>query len=155
MLARSHQHLHGIRRSVERTRDLSDRVVGLGPFSIGLDGLLAVIPGVGAAYSVAAGGLILVQAVRARASFPTLVSMAALLLVDSALDAVPIPLAPAAADILFTGHKWASNLLLRHIEDTLYYEGSRADAEADPKYREAVEQLRKAGDRRRIVFLHD
>ncbi len=153
MLARSHLDLHGIRSSVERTRRLSDRVVGIGPIGIGLDGVLAWIPGLGAAYSLAAAVMIMVQAVRAHASLPTLFSMAGILVADTALDAVPIPLAPAAADMLFTGHKWASNMLLKHMEETLYYEGGRQEAEADPRFREALAAMQQAGDRRRIVFL--
>lgn len=155
MFARSHHDLHGIRASVEKTRNLSDRVVGIGRFGIGLDGLLAFVPGVGAAYSFAAAAFLLVQGYRARASLPTLASMTALLFADTALDALPIPLAPAAADVFFTGHKWASTMLLKHIEETLYYEGSRRDAEADSHFREARDRLKAAGDRRRIIFLHD
>jgi hypothetical protein len=155
MFARSHNDLHHIRTSVEKVRNLSDRVVGVGPWGIGLDGVLAIVPGAGAAYSFGAGAMILVQAVRARASVGTIASMAALLFADTALDAIPIPIAPAAADILFTGHKWASNLLLKHMRDTLYYEGSRQAAAADPAFREVVDKMRASGDRRRIVFLHD
>lgn len=151
MLARSHLDLHGIRSSVERTRNISDRVVGIGPFGIGLDGLLSWIPAVGAAYSVAAGALILVQAVRARASLSTIASMTGILIADSALDIFP-PVS-SVADMLFTGHKWASNMLLKHMEETLYYEGSRHEAEADPRFREALAAMQQAGDRRRIVFL--
>lgn len=153
MFARSHLDLHGIRASVERTRRISDRVVGIGPIGIGLDGVLAWIPGLGAAYSLAAAVMIMVQGVRARASLPTLFSMAGILFADTALDAVPIPLAPAVADMLFTGHKWASNMLLKHMEETLYYEGDRHQAEADPRFREALAAMQQAGDRRRIVFL--
>ncbi len=153
MFARSHLDLHGIRASVERTRRISDRVVGIGPIGIGLDGVLAWIPGLGAAYSLAAAVLIMIQGVRARASLPTLFSMGSILFADTALDAVPIPFAPAVADVLFTGHKWASNMLLKHMEETLYYEGSRQEAQADPRFREALAAMEQVGDRRRIVFL--
>jgi hypothetical protein len=155
MLARSHLDLHGIRASVERTRRISDRIVGVGKFGVGLDGLLAWAPGVGAAYSFAAAAFLLVQGYRARASLPTLISMTGVLFADTALDAIPIPFGPAVADMLFTGHKWASGMLLKHIESTLYYEGTRQAAEADPHFHDAREKLRAAGDRRRIVFLHD
>jgi hypothetical protein len=151
MLARSHLDLHGIRSSVERTRNLSDRVIGVGPFGIGLDGILSWIPAVGAAYSFAAGALIVVQGVRARASVATLAKMIGVLVADTALDAVP-PIS-SVADMLFTGHKWASNMLLKHMEETLYYEGSRQEAEADPRFREALAAMQQVGDRRRIVFL--
>lgn len=147
MFARSHSDLHGLRRSVERTRRLSDRVVGVGPFSLGLDGVLAWIPGVGLAYSVAAGGFLLVQAVRARAGATTLAKMAAYLVADSLTDMIPIPFAPAAADMLFTGHKWAADALLKSLDETTYYEGGAADAAADPGF--SVPDRR----RRRVVYL--
>ena len=95
----------------------------------------------------------MIQGVRARASLPTLFSMGSILFADTALDAVPIPFAPAVADVLFTGHKWASNMLLKHMEETLYYEGSRQEAQADPRFREALAAMEQVGDRRRIVFL--
>jgi hypothetical protein len=155
MFARSHLDLHGIRASVERTRSISDRVVGIGKFGIGLDGLLAWIPGVGAAYSFGAAAFLLIQGYRARASMPTLLTMTGVLFADTALDAIPIPFAPAVTDMLFTGHKWAATMLLKHIEETLYYEGTRHDAEADAHFRDAREKLKAVGDRRRIVFLHD
>lgn len=145
--ARSHVDLHNIRLTVERTRKLSDRVVGVGPFGLGLDGVLAWIPGAGQAYSVIAGGLLLVQAVRARASAPTLLGMAALLLADSAMSTAPV--IGSAADMFFTGHKWAANILLKHIDETLYVEGRHDDlANAD-----ILASLRGGKERRRVVFL--
>jgi hypothetical protein len=159
MRLRSHRDLNGLRRSVERVRKLSDRVVGIGPFSLGLDGVLAWIPGAGAAYSVGAGGLLLLQAMRAQATPATLARMAGLLLADTLTDVIPIPLAPAVADMLFTGHKWAADTLLRHIDETLYYEGTKAEAEADPAFRQHLSELaeaRRGGaprEKKRIIYL--
>src|SRR4051812_33265186 len=124
MRARSHRELQGLRGSVNRVRKLSDRVIGIGPFSLGLDGVLAWIPGLGAAYSVGAGGYLLYQAVRAHARPGTLAKMAGLLVADSLTDVIPIPFAPAVADMVFTGHKWAADELLKHLDETLYYEGT-------------------------------
>jgi len=149
MLAKSHIDLHNIRLSVERARKISDRVIGVGPVGIGLDGVLAWIPGAGQVYSLAAGGFILMQGVRARASLPTLASMAGLLLADSLMSTAPV-IGPAA-DMLFTGHKWAANMLLRHIEETHYVEG----AQGDPVHAETVASVRAGRERRRVVFLHD
>uniref|UniRef100_UPI0025D84630 DUF4112 domain-containing protein n=1 Tax=uncultured Brevundimonas sp. TaxID=213418 RepID=UPI0025D84630 len=62
--------------NVEGIKKLSDRAVGIGPFGIGLDGLLTWIPIVGTVYTVGAGGWLLTQAIRAKASPMTLLKMA-------------------------------------------------------------------------------
>ena len=146
--AQSHLDLHNIRLTVERTRKLADRVVGIGPWGLGLDGVLAWIPGAGQAFSVAAGMVLMVQAVRARASAPTLLWMAGILLADSAMSTVPI--VGSAADMLFTGHKWSADLLLRHLDETVYVEAGRDGAAAD----DWLARVRRGEERRRIVFLH-
>lgn len=159
MYARNHDQIEALRRSVLRVRRLSDRAVKLGPFGFGLDGLSAWIPGVGAAYSVGAGGFLLLQAIRARASTATLMRMAAYLVADSLTDLIPLPIVPAVVDMLFTGHKWAADALIKHLDQTLYYPGTRAQAEADPGFREqlaALAENRRINGRRRrrrIVFL--
>jgi hypothetical protein len=156
MVVRSHRQLQGLRTSVERVRKWSDRVWGVGPFGLGLDGVLAWIPGAGAAYSVGAGGFLLWQAWRAHAPPTTIARMAALIAADSLTDMIPIPLAPAVADMLFTGHKWAADTLLKHLDETLYYEGTRAEADTDPAFRKHLDAL--AGERRRpkrIVYLKE
>ena len=159
MQARSHADIKKLRRSVDRIRKLSDRAVGLGPFGVGLDGLLAWIPGAGAAYSVGAGGLLIMHAVRARARPETIAKMVAFLTADALTDVVPIPLLPAVADMLFVGHKWAADVLLKELDQTLYYPGTRAEAEADPQFRDELIRLaeeRRSGrapKARRIVYL--
>jgi hypothetical protein len=159
MRARSHHELKGLRGSVDRIRKLSDRVVGIGPFSLGLDGVLAWVPGLGLAYSLGAGGFLMLQAIRAHARPGTLAKMAGFLVADSLTDVIPIPLAPAVADMVFTGHKWAADALLKHLDETVYYEGSRSDAENDPAFRDHLRELaqqRRAGANlkaKRIVYL--
>jgi hypothetical protein len=156
MRAKSHQHLDDIRASVLRTRRLADKIVGIGPFSIGIDGVLAWIPVVGLIYSVGAGGFLLLQGVRARVSAGTLAKMAGLLLADSATDLVPLPIVPGAADMLFTAHKWAADALLKDMENTVYYPGAKRHAHADERFQELMARV-KSGDapRRRVVFLED
>lgn len=160
MLARSHVDLHNIRLAVERIRALSDRLIGLGPFGVGLDGLLSFvpIPGVGVAYSGLAALALLYQAVRARASPGTLMHMALILGIDTLLD-VPasadlLPLIPFAgmADTLFTGHKWAANLLLRHMEETLYIEAG-LEARSGHQHAELMSRVKSKTEKRRIVYL--
>jgi hypothetical protein len=154
MRARSHDDLGRIRSSVERTRRLSDKIIGIGPFNLGLDGVLAWIPGAGALYSVAAGGLLLLQAGRARSSPQLIARMAALIVTDSLTDVIPIPFAPAVADMVFTGHKWAADALLKEMDRTLYYPGTRREAEQDPEFQAATARMRSGETpRERVVFL--
>ncbi|HTK35712.1 MAG TPA: DUF4112 domain-containing protein [Caulobacteraceae bacterium] len=153
MFARSHKDLHRVRRSVERVKALSDRVVGIGPFGVGMDGITAWIPGLGALYTVGAAGFLMLQAVRARAGARTLLHMGAVLFVDAVTDLVPVPVAPAVFDMMFTGHKWAANALLRQMDRTIYYEGARAEGEADPEFRAHLDDLKRTGGGRRVVYL--
>ena len=53
--------------NVEGMKKLSDKVIGIGPFGIGLDGLLTWVPVVGTAYTLGAAGWLLVQAARVKA----------------------------------------------------------------------------------------
>ena len=157
MLARSHADLHNIRLSINRIKVASDRIVGIGPFGIGLDGILSLIPipVVGAAYSGIAAAALLVQAVRARASAGVLVHMGVILAIDTLLDApagTPLGIFSGMADTLFTGHKWSANLLLKHMDETIYIEGSRGRANG-PEYAEAMARVRAGNESRRIVFL--
>ncbi|MDZ4372512.1 MAG: DUF4112 domain-containing protein [Phenylobacterium sp.] len=101
-------------RRAERIRKLSDRIIGVGPWGIGIDGVLAWVPVVGTAYSVGASGYLLYEAVKAGATKSTLVRMAAYLGLDSVSSGVPV--LGWAADTLFTGHAFAANALKKDIE---------------------------------------
>jgi hypothetical protein len=153
MHARSHQDLHDIRRSVEGVKKLSDRVVGIGPFGIGLDGITAWIPFVGAAYSTVTAVFIMWQGVKARASMGTMLHMGAVLFADAMTDVVPVPIAAPVVDMLFTGQKWAANALLKHMDETVYYEGTQAEGELDQEFRAHLDVLRRSGGGRRVVYL--
>lgn len=103
-----------IYRQVERLRRYSDRLVGIGPFGIGIDGLLAWIPIASPIYSAGAGGWLVVQAVRSGASAATIVRMLGYLGFDTATSAVP--LVGSAVDFLFPGHLLAARALMKDIE---------------------------------------
>lgn len=152
--ARSHAELHNIRLGVERIKNISDHIIGVGPLGIGLDGILSWIPGVGFLYSAIAGTMLVLEGVRARASSGTLIHMSALLFVDTFLDISPVPNPILSAiDTLFTGHKWSANLLLKHMDETIYVEGAQEQARAKPEYAELMARIRAGKERRRIVFL--
>lgn len=100
--------------NAERIKRLSDRLIGVGPVGLGLDGVLAWIPGANVVYSVGAAGLLIYDAVQSRASPKTLVRMGLYLAADSALSGVPI--AGWAVDTFFPGHLMAAKALQRDIE---------------------------------------
>lgn len=101
-------------RRADRIRQLSDRVIGIGPFGLGLDGVLAWAPVAGTVYSVGAGALLLHEAVRAGAGRGTLARMAAYLGANTIMSAIPV--LGWAADTLFTGHAFAAGALQKDIE---------------------------------------
>lgn len=105
---------HSAWRSAESIKKLSDRVISLGPFGLGLDGLLTWIPGAGLVYSAGAGLFLLFTGLRAGVGLATLAQMAAYLLVDTATS--EIPLVGDLADMLFPGHLMAAKALQKDIE---------------------------------------
>jgi len=151
IFARSHIDLHNIRSSIERTKKLSDNVVGVGPLGVGLDGLLTWIPGAGAIYSLGAGLLIIFDGLRARASPMVLLQIFAIIAIDTLVSEVPM--AGKLADLLFTGHKWSADLLMKHMGDTIYFEGTRKEAIGTPEYRDVLSRIRAGKESRRVVFL--
>lgn len=105
---------HTAWRRAERIRRLSDRVVGVGPWGLGLDGVLAWVPVAGTAYSLGAAGVLIYEAAKAGASHATIARMAAYLGLDSVASGIPI--VGWAVDTLFTGHAFAARALQRDIE---------------------------------------
>jgi hypothetical protein len=109
--------LRTIRDGVSLVGRLSDSLVRLGPFSLGIDGVLSWIPAVGEIYSVGAGAFILVQGVRAGVPASVLARAAFVLGIRSLGDVVPLA-GPLFADV-FTAHKWAANMIVRAIDQRL------------------------------------
>jgi hypothetical protein len=153
MAKRSVGDIEKIWSNVEGVKKLSDRVVGLGPFGIGMDGLLTWVPFVGDAYTVGAGGWLMIQAVRARASAATVARMAAYLLSDTATAAVPF--AGAVVDTLFPAHLLAARALQKDIETTHWVEANEREARASGEHDRHVAAMRADPEKRRIVYLHD
>lgn len=109
--------LHAIRRSVELAGRLSDSLVRFGPFNFGIDAVLDWIPGVGEAYSLAAGAFILAQGARAGVPASTLAVAGVLIAGRTAITAVPIA-GPLAADFLTT-HRFAARMVCAAIDRKL------------------------------------
>jgi hypothetical protein len=108
------QRAHLAWRRVERIKQLSDGIVRIGPFGLGVDGVLAWVPAAGTLYSVGAAALLINEAVHAGASRATLIRMAAYLGLDSASSA--IPLVGWAADTFFRAHAMSARALQKDIE---------------------------------------
>jgi hypothetical protein len=101
-------------RRADRIRQLSDRLVGIGHFGLGIDGVLAWVPVAGTAYSVGAAALLFSEAIQAGASRKTLTKMAAYLGLDTISSGIPF--AGWAVDTLFPGHAMAAKALMRDVE---------------------------------------
>ena len=152
MAKRSIRDIEKVWSRVEGVRKLSDRVIGIGPWGVGMDGLLTWIPLVGTAYSIGAGGLLLVSAVQAKASPTTLAKMAAYLVTDVATSEVPF--VGDAVDFFFVGHQFAGRALQKEIEQTHWVEANGREAKSNGDHERHLADMRAAG-RKRIVYLHD
>jgi hypothetical protein len=104
---------HGAWLAAERIKIVSDRLIGIGPFGVGLDGALAFVPVAGGVYSLAAGVMLLGQAVRARAGVWTLARMGAYVFFNTASSQVPI--VGQTFDFFFRGHLMAATALQKDI----------------------------------------
>jgi hypothetical protein len=99
--------------AAERIKRVADRLIGLGPFSIGLDGMLAPVPLAGSVFSLAAGVWLLGEGLRARASAFTLARM--LFYVGFRTLASVVPIEGWLVDVLFRGHMMAARALQKDI----------------------------------------
>lgn len=139
--------------NVEGIKKLSDRVVGIGPFGVGMDGLLTWVPIVGTAYTVGAAGWLLYQARQAQASTMTIAKMVGYLAFDTATGAVPI--AGDVVDTLFPGHLMAARALQKEIESTHWVEANEAEAKASGEHDRHLETVRTNEKLKRVVYLHE
>ncbi|HSV02866.1 MAG TPA: DUF4112 domain-containing protein [Phenylobacterium sp.] len=114
MIETDRETAHRAWRIAERVKRLSDDLIPMGPFGLGLDGVLAWVPGANVLYSVGAGGVLIYAAVLGRASTFTLVRMGLYLTANSAMAEVPI--IGWAMDTLFRGHFMAARALQKDIE---------------------------------------
>jgi len=128
---------HRAWRNAERIKKLSDNLIKIGPWGLGLDGVLAWIPAAGTIYSVGTGGLLLYEAVKAKAAAWTIARMAGYMLINSVLS--DVPLIGQAMDTLFRAQLMAANALQKDIEARHGAPASTVDA---PSWRPVVRPAR-------------
>jgi hypothetical protein len=116
--------LHAIRKSVALVGRLSDGLIRFGPFSVGLEGVLSWIPGVGELYGSGAAAFLLIQGARARVPVSILLVAAGLMTGRTLISA--IPMAGAAASDLLTAHKWSARLIVAAIDRRIAANAERA-----------------------------
>lgn len=153
MAKRSIRDIEKIWSNVEGVKKLSDRVIGIGPFGMGLDAMLTWVPVVGTAYTVGTGGWLMLQAVRAKATPATLARMGAYMAIDTATGTVPI--AGDIVDTFFPGQLMAARALQKHIESTHWVEDTEANARATGDHEMHEARVQKDKTLKRIIYLHD
>lgn len=153
MARRSIRDIENIWSNVEGVKKLSDRVIGIGPFGLGLDAMLTWVPVVGTVYTVGTGGWLMLQAVRARATPATLARMGAYMAIDTATGTVPI--AGDIVDTFFPGQLMAARALQKHIESTHWVEDTEANARASGDHEMHEARVQNDQTLKRIVYLHD
>ena len=153
MARRSIRDIENIWSNVEGVKKLSDRVIGIGPFGMGLDAMLTWVPIVGTAYTVGTGGWLMLQAVRAKATPATLARMGAYMAIDTATGTVPI--AGDIVDTFFPGQLMAARELQKHIESTHWVEDTEANARASGDHEMHEARVQNDKTLKRIIYLHD
>jgi hypothetical protein len=153
MARRSIRDIENIWSNVEGVKKLSDRVIGIGPFGMGLDAMLTWVPIVGTAYTVGTGGWLMLQAVRAKATPATLARMGAYMAIDTATGTVPI--AGDIVDTFFPGQLMAARALQKHIESTHWVEDTEANARASGDHEMHEARVQNDKTLKRIIYLHD
>ena len=153
MARRSIRDIENIWSNVEGVKKLSDRVIGIGPFGLGLDAMLTWVPVVGTVYTVGTGGWLMLQAMRAKATPATLARMGAYMAIDTATGTVP--LAGDIVDTFFPGQLMAARALQKHIESTHWVEDTEANARASGDHEMHEARVQNDQTLKRIVYLHD
>lgn len=147
MRVRDQIDVHNVIQNIEHTRRVSDKIIGVGPVGIGLDGLLSFIPLVGQIYTFGASAYLLTQGFKARVPGIVLWQMGALFMVDIAAGAIPV--VGDTFDIVWCAHLWAGWLLKRAMLQTAYI--SDDDDDDLPPTGAAVAEAMNSG--KRIVML--
>jgi hypothetical protein len=104
---------HDVWRQAETLKRVSDRLISIGPFGIGADGITTLVPVAGTVYSAAAGAYVLWLGLKAKASPLTMARMLAYIAADTVSS--DIPLIGQAFDFFFPGHLMAAKALQKDI----------------------------------------
>jgi hypothetical protein len=96
---------------------LSDGWLRLGPWGIGLDGVLSWIPGMGEIFGTVAASYLLIQGLRARVPLTTL-ALAAVLMGGRTVFTVAPFVGPLVADLLPL-HRWSADWIAGAIDRRL------------------------------------
>jgi hypothetical protein len=99
--------------TAERIKRVADRLIAFGPFSIGLDGLLAPVPVAGTLFCFGAGVWLIAEGIKAGASPYTLARMVFYIAVRTISSVIPIE--GWFVDIFFRAHMMAANALQHDI----------------------------------------
>jgi hypothetical protein len=168
MFVRTHEDVQKVRASIEGFKKLSDGLIKIGPINVvGLDGLLALIPipGLGMAYSIIAGLIILFLGIRARISLPTLISCTLILAIDSGITTADeivqifpvlgpfIGIITGGADAAFQGHLYAGHMIQKEMDATLYVDNSFTSAREDGSHLANKDQVKRTKGLKRLVYL--
>ncbi|MDC7683861.1 DUF4112 domain-containing protein [Asticcacaulis sp. BYS171W] len=156
MFVRTTYDVQRVYDSVGTIKRLSDRIIGIGPINIiGLDGILAWVPGVGTVYSIGASLFIMANGIRVRMSPITFVQTSIILLIDSGVSGLEsfIPFLPAITDTLFQGHLYASHIVQKEIEKTLYLEESARAAHSSERHHDNLALMKATKGKKRLVYL--
>jgi hypothetical protein len=163
MQARSIKELEAVWSKLDRSKWLTDNIIGIGGVGIGLNGLVAMvtsaIPGFGIlgfeAFTLIVAAYLLSLAVRARAAPSTILWMLVVLGLDASFDLLDvIPFLGGIVDTVFRGPLLAARLLQHDIERTHWVEGSRREAMASGAHVQHLAEMR-AQKKRRVVYLGD
>jgi hypothetical protein len=106
-----------VRDSVAVIGRLSDSLVRVGPFRLGLDGVLIWVPVIGELYSTGAAIFIIAQGLRARVPLHVLAVCAAMMGSRTVVSAVPLA-GPLVAD-LFLAHRLSAKMVVKAIDAML------------------------------------
>jgi hypothetical protein len=117
-----------VRDSVATIGRLSDSLVRIGPFRLGLDGVLTWVPGIGELYSTGAAIFIIAQGLRARVPLHILAVCAAMMASRTVVSAVP--LAGSVIADLFLAHRLSAKMVVKAI-DAMLPVTERAPAKAN------------------------
>jgi hypothetical protein len=168
MFVQTQEEVQKVRSSIETFKRLSDGLIKIGPINVvGLDGLLALIPipGLGMAYSIIAGLIILFLGIRARVSLPTLISCTLILAIDSGITTADeivqifpvlgpfIGLITGGADAAFQGHLYAGHMIQKEMDSTLYVDDSFSRAKTEGRHQDNRDQVKRTKGLKRLVYL--